>query len=223
LAYFQFAQGYIYILPVNLIRLKSNAALYGYNIFSLGQAMINSIASGIYTVDDVFTAAECSSYIAESENLGYSAATLETRKGPVLDQTVRNNSRVIRDDQALAAILWRRVREHLPAFIDGCQAIGVNERFRFYRYEPSQYFAGHTDGSFRRDNGEESRLTLMVYLNDDCTGGETAFSDVIVTPRQGMALVFRHELFHEGRPIKSGRKYVLRSDIMFGPAGRLRG
>jgi predicted 2-oxoglutarate/Fe(II)-dependent dioxygenase YbiX len=223
LAYFQFAQGYIYILPVNLIRLKSNAALYGYNIFRLSQAMINSIASGIYTIDDVFTAAECSSYIAESENLGYSAATLETRKGPVLDQTVRNNSRVIRDDQALAAILWRRVREHLPAFIDGCQAIGVNERFRFYRYEPSQYFAGHTDGSFRRDNGEESRLTLMVYLNDDCTGGETAFSDVIVTPRQGMALVFRHELFHEGRPIKSGRKYVLRSDIMFGPAGRLRG
>jgi hypothetical protein len=38
-----------------------------------------------------------------------------------------------------------------------------------------------------------------------------------------MALIFRHELFHEGAEVKSGKKYVLRSDVMYGPVGRLAG
>lgn len=103
------------------------------------------------------------------------------------------------------------------------QAIGLNERFRFYRYEPGQRFKEHSDAPFRRDNGEESRLTVLVYLNDDCTGGETAFGDYAVTPRLGASLVFRHELLHEGRPVAAGKKYVLRSDVMCNPRGRLTG
>jgi hypothetical protein len=36
-----------------------------------------------------------------------------------------------------------------------------------------------------------------------------------------MALVFIHELLHEGAPVIKGRKYVLRSDVMFNPLGRM--
>jgi hypothetical protein len=38
-----------------------------------------------------------------------------------------------------------------------------------------------------------------------------------------MALIFKHELFHEGTEVKSGKKYVLRSDVMYGPVGHLAG
>jgi prolyl 4-hydroxylase len=67
-----------------------------------------------------------------------------------------------------------------------------------------------------RPNGEQSMLTFMLYLNGDFEGGETNFqSGVSVKPETGMVLVFRHALFHEGAAVTSGRKYVLRSDVMF--------
>ena len=55
----------------------------------------------------------------------------------------------------------------------------------------------------------------MIYLNDDFEGGATILSGISVKPRRGMALVFIHELLHEGAPVTKGRKYVLRSDVMF--------
>src|SRR6185436_6714053 len=100
-------------------------------------------------------------------------------------------------------------------------AIGLNERIRYYRYEPHQYFAWHYDGCFSRSDIEESKLTLMIYLNDDFEGGETKFNvkyvydEIVIKPEKGMALLFIHNLFHEGSAVKSGIKYVLRSDVMY--------
>ena len=101
--------------------------------------------------------------------------------------------------------------------LNGRRALGLNERLRFYRYEAGQMFAPHVDGYYRRPNGEQSLLTWMIYLNDDFTGGETKFygAEVEVKPETGMMLVFRHALLHEGAEVRAGRKYVLRSDIMF--------
>jgi len=177
------------------------------------------VAPGIYTIEACFSPAECRGWIDCAGD--YEAATINTAKGAVRDVGLRNNSRAIRDDASLADKLWQRLRDHVPPFLDGRQAIGINERFRFYRYDPAQYFVGHVDGVFRRGNGDESRLTLMVYLNDDFTGGETAFAETVVTPSTGLALLFRHELFHEGQPVMAGVKHVLRSDVMYGPVGRL--
>jgi prolyl 4-hydroxylase len=38
----------------------------------------------------------------------------------------------------------------------------------------------------------------------------------VVTPKTGLALCFRHPHPHEGRAVRSGVKYVLRTDIMYG-------
>jgi hypothetical protein len=38
-----------------------------------------------------------------------------------------------------------------------------------------------------------------------------------------MALVFDHGLIHEGAAVTDGVKYVLRSDVMYGPVGRFAG
>ena len=64
-----------------------------------------------------------------------------------------------------------------------------------------------SDGSF---------FTFLVYLNDDFEGGETEFEDIAtVQPKTGDALVFYHPYRHEGKTLLSGKKYVLRTDIMF--------
>jgi predicted 2-oxoglutarate/Fe(II)-dependent dioxygenase YbiX len=177
----------------------------------------------ILTIAEVLSPSECSDHIARSEQIGYEAAPIITFQGVKRDESVRNNERVIVDDDNLGAFIWPRIRDYVPVFIDGRQVIGLNERFRYYRYRPGQKFVWHRDGAFRRDNGEESKLTCIIYLNDDFVGGETAVKDRVVKPSQGMALIFRHEFLHEGRPVLDGTKYVLRTDVMFDRIGGIRG
>lgn len=88
----------------------------------------------------------------------------------------------------------------------------------------------------------KSRLTFLVYLNDDFEGGSTTFfmprkpscassSDATdaeagvqlrrhpVKPVAGSALCFPQSnmasLLHEGSPVTRGTKYVIRTDVMF--------
>ena len=68
----------------------------------------------------------------------------------------------------------------------------------------------------------------MIYLNGDCEGGTTdfyvrdgTFTDadephLSLKPEKGMALVFVHHVLHRGAAVTAGRKYVLRSDVMYG-------
>src|SRR5262249_38333385 len=139
----------------------------------------------------------------------------ETSFGPTMMKDVRNNTRVMIDDANLAQLVWERARVSVPTSLAGHRAVGVNERFRFYRYDPGQTFRWHRDGYFKRPNGERSGLTLMVYLNGEFEGGETRFADAVIKPVKGMALFFVHQLLHEGAEVTSGRKYVMRTDVMY--------
>jgi hypothetical protein len=58
-------------------------------------------------------------------------------------------------------------------------------------------------------------LTFMIYLNDAFEGGATEFKTEVVRPRTGMALVFPHRATHQGAELRSGVKYVLRTDVMY--------
>lgn len=173
------------------------------------------ISDEIFTVSEFLSSVECAGYIASSEARGFADAPIETSFGPAMMQDVRNNARVMVDDPRLAELVWERARLYVPNSISGHHAVGVNERFRFYRYDPGQTFRWHRDGYFQRPDGERSRLTLMVYLNGDFEGGETRFVDAVIRPVRGMALFFVHQLLHEGAEVKRGRKYVMRTDVMY--------
>jgi hypothetical protein len=178
------------------------------------------IAEGIYTLADILSPEECLEYIELTERIGYEAAPITTARGFEMRPDTRNNTRVILDDIERSDWLWQRILEQMPMTVNGRKAVGLNERFRFYRYDPGERFAPHVDGYHRRENDEQSLLTLMVYLNEECEGGETNFllQEVSIKPKTGMALIFDHQLFHEGAAVRGGCKYVLRSDVMFEPA-----
>ena len=192
----------------------------------------------IFVVHDFLTADECRQFVRRSEAAGYGDAPINVGAGAhVVRKDVRNNDRVMLDDVPLARQLWDRVGPYVPTprelGVLTWHAVGLNERFRFYRYAPGQRFDWHFDGSFTRDTGERSLVTFMVYLTDDFEGGATVFNlrqyggvridDPIlrVTPVAGMALLFRHDVLHTGAEVTRGTKYVVRTDVMY-RAGRSR-
>jgi hypothetical protein len=178
----------------------------------------------VFVIHDFLSQAECVELIRRSESLAWETGTV----GGDVVSDVRNNDRVLFDDPPLAADLFRRARPFLPGEMEDLAVVGFNERWRFYRYHPGQTFKPHRDGMYQRfEVWEESHLTFMVYLNGQMTGGETRFFEgmeeafrgrpyLSVQPKEGMALVFVHRTWHEGAVVKSGQKYVLRTDVMYG-------
>ncbi|MFZ3194144.1 MAG: 2OG-Fe(II) oxygenase [Moraxellaceae bacterium] len=183
----------------------------------------------VETFDAVFTAEECQQFIDVSEQKGYEAATITLGRNHFeLRTEVRNNDRVIYDDPQLAEQLFVRLRDLLPAKLHGWDLVGLNERFRFYRYQSGQTFKPHWDGIYARSDWESSQLSLLIYLSADFVGGETIFyqdtamrkpcletRQAVVVPQQGQVLIFEHQQLHEGAPVTSGIKYVLRTDVMY--------
>jgi len=175
----------------------------------------------VWTIGDVLSAEECAAVIDRMSGVGYEEAPINTSRGPRIVRDHRNNTRAVFDDPKYAALLFERVRHRLPERIFEWRLLGLNERFRGYRYEPGQYFARHYDGAFKRHSKERSFITFMVYLNEGFGGGETAFrhGKPTIVPRTGQVLCFQHKLLHEGCPVTSGTKYVLRSDVMYRKLG----
>lgn len=176
------------------------------------------------THDTIFGEGECRALIEYGERLGFGEAPITTAAGFVMRPDIRNNTRVMFDNVELAEELWRRLSPwpRWPG-ISG-RPVGLNERLRIYRYTEGQRFNWHSDGCFERSARERSRITLLLYLNDDFTGGSTdlqvwpAEGGVEVhrvTPERGGALSFVHHVRHQGAPVESGVKYVLRTDVMY--------
>lgn len=167
--------------------------------------------------------AECKRLIRYTERLGY-----EPLEG--YDPRYRSNTRVIVHSHEVADIIFDRVKAMVPAEISkrlrGKWSLKeCNGRWRFCRYTPGQHFSGHYDGSFEESPHCRSFITLNLYLNGGFEGGHTRFlnrqtKEVIdqVTPEPGLALVFDHDIWHDGEALGkggSGVKYLMRTDIMY--------
>lgn len=188
--------------------------------------MRTDYADNLFTIASFLSPEECRELIERGEGIGFEPATVAVASGARLMTNVRNNDRVTFDDPVLAEQLWDRARPYLPAQLGGATAIGFNERLRFYRYDASQKFNAHRDGTVERSATERSRLTFMIYLNEGSEGGQTVFYSeeregglrklvAAIEPKIGTALCFAHEWWHEGAKVTSGRKYVIRTDVMY--------
>ena len=164
----------------------------------------------LWTVPEVYSPAQCREFIEFIERADPGLAT----DNPLY----RDQDRVMRDDPEAAAELFRRLRPHLPARIGVFVPVGLNERLRFYRYGPGQRFAAHMDHWYRPSPTQISLHSVLVYFNGDFEGGETRFSEQLerdVVPEPGLVAVFQHKLRHEGREVRRGVKYAMRTDVIF--------
>lgn len=178
----------------------------------------------------VLDAPACDALIERGQSLGFELASIDYygENKPMVN--VRNNDRVEFDDATLAATFEARLRatagDDFPERFEGRPFVRVGAHWRLYRYVPGQFFKPHKDGSYA-DDDSESEVTALFYLND-ADGGETvlmphgksqAWSHIPVAPRRGDVLLFEHGVWHEGRPVRSGAKFVARTDLFFAKAG----
>lgn len=188
---------------------------------------IRWLARDVGTIDNLLTYEACDDYIRLSEAHGYEEAPVSTDRGAVMMRDLRNNDRVMLDDPDLAAKIYKQLADNVPKkFRKKWRPVGLNERLRFYRYDAGQFFDWHSDGYYERPNGERSFFTFIIYLNDDFEGGGTSFREegfrrsecgqFTVKAKKGNALLFHHPIGHRGDAVTSGRKYVLRTDVMYG-------
>ncbi|KAM0358831.1 hypothetical protein ACHAPY_004348 [Fusarium culmorum] len=159
----------------------------------------------------------------------------------------RESDRIIWDQQTIVDRLWERclqadglrgllaVVPHEPWMKGGKWVFSrLNDRMRFLKYSPGQYFKPHCDGAYFYTEGPgkefETFYTVHLYLNDsaendpssELQGGATSFLDrrgekrVDVNPKAGSVLIFQHKgLFHEGALVNRGIKYTMRTDILY--------
>lgn len=141
---------------------------------------------GAYQLLNVFTEAECARLIQQSESLGYLKDAAVS-----LPREVRHNDNVtLIVDEVTERLIWQRVApwvaQNLKIF-ENKQPLGINTRFRFYRYQQGDYFKFHIDGDWPgsrivdrklQHNGypdRYSKMTFLILLTDEFRGGETRF------------------------------------------------
>lgn len=186
----------------------------------------------VFTIEKLLRPRECAALIAAAEELGFAPAGLAVGNGMYrVNDKARNNERVIVDDRRTAALLWGRMSALVPA-LDGRTPVGVNWRLRIYRYQAGQYFRPHVDVRMDLPGGGVTLMSMMIYLNDDFSGGQTGFLEkkprtsgrsrkrnnrtrFQVEPVRGSAVVFDHLVLHEGLEVSEGVKYAVRTDVIF--------
>jgi hypothetical protein len=134
------------------------------------------VKSEVWVVDDLFKPETCTQLISKVSSLGFEEAPLTTGIGyGVMDKSVRNCTRVMIDDIPSAEFLYKKLKPLVPLCIEGAYFDSVNERFRFLKYLPDQYFKEHCDGRYPKNKWCVSMVTIHIYLNTVEEGGDTVF------------------------------------------------
>ncbi|NAS30664.1 hypothetical protein GTQ40_06750 [Flavobacteriaceae bacterium R38] len=133
----------------------------------------------------------------------------------------RNNDRFVEDNDNLSKQFFEKLKKFNIDELD--EITGVNNCFRFCRYQKNQLFSKHQDGVHYPNDRYESKYTFLLYLNhqDNFTGGNTEFftskydekPTKTIKPKSGKLVIFDHRIWHQGAEIIVGDKYILRSDI----------
>ncbi|GAA5875964.1 hypothetical protein JCM8547_000666 [Rhodosporidiobolus lusitaniae] len=198
---------------------------------------------GGFLLADVLSKEECKRILAHTEALGYQPDQPIAEDGL---SVLAHNVYWLADSSFLSTFTSRFL--HLvPQFVDGGKVTGINARFRVYRYVPGAIYRPHEDGAWPasgidpvtgeylydsspKDKPQWSRLTFLIYLNDNFLNGCTTFffpssspstlNAFPVKPSAGCAMVFPHgdntSALHEGSPVEGeGAKYVIRTEVLY--------
>lgn len=141
---------------------------------------------GAFQLLNVLSQEECQRLIQASEAMGYLPDAAVS-----LPRDVRHNDSLTWVvDKHTDSIIWNRVKHLMhdeQRVFDGKSALGINARFRFYRYSKGDYFKPHSDGSWPGSRvlnnkliadsyGDRfSQMTFLILLSEDFDGGATRF------------------------------------------------
>ncbi|KAI1457814.1 hypothetical protein F4805DRAFT_474905 [Annulohypoxylon moriforme] len=203
-------------------------------------------------IDNILTRDECAELLKlvnPPGNEEWPPAAVTAFDGTqILDTSSRFCGRIFYTSKVIGSRLLERVLPFLPPEVvtlkDAPDITGqypvirketwricrLNEKLRFLKYGPRQYFKPHCDGHFTDEDGAQSFLTLHLYLNgggdqDMVEGGATRFAvdfedpeagKLDVNPKAGSLVIFQQrDMYHEGATVTKGTKYTMRADVMY--------
>lgn len=176
---------------------------------------------------------ECDAFIKQIDDIAAPSQVISTAANVSVDSEWRiSDTAAFSDVHETIGPLKQRIADELNF------RVTQGEPIQGFRYHEGGFFGRHTDWfSFEQlqsdgwISGNRSK-TLIVYLNDDFTGGETNFPNVsrALTPKKGDAWIWDNiingrcsdESLHESLPILTGTKYILSSfwrEFDFDPVG----
>ena len=141
---------------------------------------------GVFQLFNVLSLEECQQLVDLTETCGYLEDAAVS-----LPRSIRHNDSLtwVIDDKT-NSIIWQRCQTLVQdnhEFNADKPVLGINSRFRFYRYGQGDYFAPHTDGSWPGSriidgelidnayNDRWSQLSFLLFLSEDYAGGATQF------------------------------------------------
>jgi predicted 2-oxoglutarate/Fe(II)-dependent dioxygenase YbiX len=172
----------------------------------LAESSIVEATPGLFVID-VCDADRCAALVARAERAAWNGATINDRS---LDRAIRDADVL---DAAAHPDVIAEVHELLAlATRDFAAEVAPNAVLRelqLVRYRAGGYYLDHRDTP--AIGATPRTLSLVWYLNDGFTGGETRFvsPDIIVTPVRGVAIAFSPVLMHRSEPVGAGVKYAV--------------
>jgi prolyl 4-hydroxylase len=161
---------------------------------------VKNYSKSIWTIENFKTEKECREFLLAAEKNNAFKGKAEEK---------------ILADKKLAIETWMRLSRFVPKQFGDSKAIGLNERFRFYKFEKGQQLKKRKDAGFSKNENEACAFTCMLFLNDDFKGGEVKFDKISIQPAKGMALVFEQDLEYEFAELKEGVQYILCADVLY--------
>ncbi|OBA23887.1 hypothetical protein METBIDRAFT_34590 [Metschnikowia bicuspidata var. bicuspidata NRRL YB-4993] len=227
----------VYDFPQNLYTLNAN---FKSSFFKPVPESV--VENQIITIEHFFTDEFCNELITDFSNkLTLETTPLIKSR----EYAARHNDRVSVTSLPAADALWKYLRSVLmevPQYdaseLDLIRQIfknakSLNPQLRIYRYIKGHHFGKHYDESVSCPLAHDAKIkgktkwTLLIYLtgDDEFSGGGTIFHPEIrdsmplnIHPSKGMALLHKHGddcLKHEAEIVRSGVKWVLRSDVTY--------
>ena len=202
--------------------------LVGYTFYAFWKKTEGFVAPyQVQELEDLLTPEECDQLIAyakkkgmkESDVLSYGAET-----DTVVDtKSRRSKTAWISDNEHSLAMKVALISEKLTGLPRNTQ-----EMLQVAYYEPGGKFNDHYDACSEKNKdycdkmnryAGQRRSTLLIYLNDNFTGGETVFPKINVTvkPKKGKGILFWNttpeeiiisESMHRGNPVEGGEKWI---------------
>lgn len=173
-------------------------------------------------LNSVITRSECEEII-KTADASFTRSELVGVQGGT-DDSRTSETAWIPKNHPIAQKILRRACELTGKSFENCEDLQV------VRYRPGTYYRRHHDSCCEdseacaefEGRGGQRVATLLVYLNDDFTDGETHFPNhnggLKMKAEPGSAIFFRPlgtnsarchpRALHEGLPISSGTKYV---------------
>lgn len=215
---------YIFFLTlfIVLIYIIDRYDVYDYTPYIIPQIGMSSIEEDYVfpEVIDNFINEKEANYILEKSKNNFKPSVVY---GNIVAERIRKSNTVwlSKHDDIIKKIILR--------ICDKCNIPFKNaEHLQVVKYDASGYYRKHHDTAY--EDKKESRtffshgghriVTMLIYLNDDFEGGETAFINLRkkIKPSKYAGILFYsldkkgefcHPLsLHEGKTVKSGNKYV---------------